>query len=202
MFRRIFFIFVFSLIIGCASQNKELLIDSFEDNLDNTSVDYGSSSGSYVKVSNGDLKVCGKQSLRIDYQLQPQGYMWIARGSNLDIKGADKWLIKPEDIDFKKYDAFSFYLYGRNSGGIIVFDIKDKNKEMFRFVIDDNFVGWKEIVCRFSDFFSRKDWQPNNAIVDDKIDFPILSFQFEPRTPGKGTYYVDCVKLINTKDKK
>ena len=200
---KVILIFILSLIVSCAPESKDgLLIDSFEDDLDSSSVDYGASLGSYVKVSNGNLKVCGRKSLKIDYELISQGYMWVARGSNLDVKGADKWIVKPKDIDFKKYDAFSFYLYGQNNGGVIVFDIKDAKNEMFRFVINDNFSGWKEIICPFSNFFSRKDWQPNNAIVDDKIDFPILSFQFEPRTPGEGTYYVDCVKLIKIKDKK
>ncbi|MBU2101910.1 MAG: hypothetical protein KKF80_00790, partial [Candidatus Omnitrophica bacterium] len=73
---------------------------------------------------------------------------------------------------------------------------------LWRFLIDDDFSGWKEIMCPFSSFFARQDWQPDTAIKNDMIDFPVYSYQFEPKTPGKGNYRVDSLKLTKSADAK
>lgn len=127
--------------------------------------------------------------------------MWIARGYNLDVKGAAQWLVEPQKISWNKYNTISLQMYGGNSNSVVAFDIKDAKGEIWRFIIDDDFSGWKEIICPFKDFFVRKDWQPDTAEKNEIIDFPIMSFQFEPRLAGKGTYYFDCVKLTRTKKK-
>ncbi|MEI8348605.1 MAG: carbohydrate binding domain-containing protein [Candidatus Omnitrophota bacterium] len=187
---------------GCSSAPVEsLLIDSFEGEINKQTIDYGTSEGTVLMVS-ADIqqKVCGEQSLKIEYDLKPSGYMWIARGYNLDVKSAAQWLITPQQIVWKKYNAISLQMYGSNSGSVVAFDIKDAGGEVWRFLIDDDFSGWKEIVCLFSGFFVRKDWQPETAQKNDTIDFPIMSFQFEPRLPGKGMYYFDCVKLVRVKE--
>ena len=31
------------------------------------------------------------------------------------------------------------------------------------------------------------------------LDFPIMSFQFEPRLPGQSVYYFDCIKVSRVK---
>jgi hypothetical protein len=90
-------------------------------------------------------------------------------------------------------------MYGSNSSGVIAFDLKDKGGELWRFLIDDDFSGWKEVVCPLKEFFPRGDWQPETAERNEKLDFPVTSFQFEPRLPGKGAYYFDCVKLTYIK---
>ena len=185
---------------GCWMIQTELLIDSFEGSLNASTVDFGAAQGSYVKIGpERELKVCGDQSMKLEYDLKTSGYMWVARGYNLDVAGAAKWMIPASDIKWSKYNAFSLYMYGSNSNAIIVFDIKDKDKEMYRFILDDDFQGWKEIICPFSEFFVRTDWQPEKATKNETLDFPIMSFQFEPRTPGKGVYYFDCVKLKRIK---
>lgn len=190
------------LFLSCASKTQELLIDSFEGELDHKSVDYGAAQGSSALVEPAkDVKVCGEQSLKLTYELKPQGYMWVARGQNLDVKSAAKWLVEPKDIDWEKYNALSVYVYGANNGGIIAFDIKDAGGEMWRFIIADDFSGWKEISCPFSAFFVRQDWQPQTAVTNKTLDFPLMSFQFEPRLPGKGVYYFDCVKLVKLRQK-
>lgn len=197
----------FSLVLtfsflGCSRPQKELLIDSFEGELSHNTVDYGTSEGSSLTVGpSKELKVCGEQSLKLDYNLKPSGYMWVARGFNLDVEGAARWLVPPEDIDWSAYNAFSIYMYGSNSQGIIAFDIKDAGGEMWRFLLEDDFEGWKEIVCPFNQFFVRKDWQPQDAERNEILDFPIMSFQFEPRFPPQGTYLFDCVKLVVADDK-
>lgn len=191
-----------SIEAGVIGEKNELLIDSFEGEISHSTVDFGSSQESSLKVeASGELKICGEQSLKLDYDLKPSGYMWTARGYNLDVKGAGNWEVLPQDIQWDKFGGISFYMYGTGSDGVIAFDIKDAGGEMWRYIIDDDFQGWKEIVCKFSDFFARKDWQPDTADKNEVLDFPIMSFQFEPRMPGKGVYYFDCVKFVSVKDK-
>lgn len=125
--------------------------------------------------------------------------MWIARGYDLDVEGAAAWLVSPQEIDWPKYNALKVSMYGGNSGGVVALDIKDSGGEMWRFLLDDDYQGWKEIVCPFEEFFPRKDWQPDDAKKNDIIDYPVKSFQFEPRLPGKGVFYFDCVKLGKVK---
>jgi hypothetical protein len=190
---------VFGLIVfGAVFQflPKELLIDSFEGSLNAKTVDFGSSEGSVIKITALAEAVCGQQSMRLDYDLKPSGYMWAARGYGLDVKTANKWLHKPQDINWRRYRSLSLQMYGNNTKGIIALDLKDSGGEMWRFILDDNFSGWKEIVCPFSKFFARTDWQPDNADGNGIMDFPVMSFQFEPRVPGQGSYYFDCVKLV------
>ncbi len=199
-------LFSFSLLMlffslsSCNLVNNELAIDSFEGDLNPTTVDFGASKDSFVKVTaDGGIKICGNQSMKVEYDLKSSGYMWIARGYNLDVKGANKWLVSPDKISWAKFNAFSIYMYGAGTNGIIAFDIKDRYGEMWRFILDDNFKGWKEIICPFSEFFARTDWQPEKATKNDLLDFPIMSFQFEPRTPGKNVFYFDRITLKNIK---
>ncbi|MDD5194757.1 MAG: carbohydrate binding domain-containing protein [Candidatus Omnitrophica bacterium] len=200
----LFAISFFLLLTNCAPAPKsELLIDSFEGELNKQTVDHGAAAGSSVTVSaDTSSLVCGAQSLKIDYELKEGGYMWIARGYNLDVKGAAAWLVEPGSIDWKKYNAISVQVFGSNTGGIIAFDVKDAGGEIWRYLIDDDFSGWKEIVCPFSSFFARMDWQPDTAKKNEILDTPLKSFQFEPKTAGKGSLRIDCVKLTKIKNAK
>ena len=186
--------------VSCARTPQEGLIDSFEGEIGSKTVDFGSSPGSSLKVeADKNLKICEEQSMKLDYNLKPAGYMWVARGYGLDVKGADKWLISPEEINWKEDNAFSLYMYGRNSGGVVAFDLKDSGGEAWRFFLDDDFRGWKEIICPLDEFFPRADWQPEGATRNEVLDFPIMSFQFEPFMLGEGVYRFDCVKLVKIK---
>ena len=200
----IFLAMVFLFLTACSRQPQEVLLDSFEGVIDSKTVDFGTSKGAtQLSVSASlDQKVCGEQSLRISYDLKPSGYMWIARGFGLDVLGAAQWLVKPEDIKWEKFNAIVFSMYGTGSGNVIAFDLKDSGGELWRFMVDDDFRGWKEIVCPFNVFFPRTDWQPPTAERNDLIDFPIMSFQFEPKVPGQATYYFDCMKVSRLKIKK
>lgn len=175
-----------------------LIIDSFEGKItggQDATVDYGSGAGAKVSVFPGKSTVYHRrQSLKIVYDNSEGGYMWIARGYNLTIKNAAQWRVRPEKIKWDKYDALVFYLYGEGSGNDIAVDIIDSGKEYWRYLINDDIKGWKEIVIPFSDFSARKDWQPDNADRNNKMDFPINVYQFEPKT-GVGTIYVDKICL-------
>ncbi|MFA7114076.1 MAG: carbohydrate binding domain-containing protein [Candidatus Omnitrophota bacterium] len=190
-------IFLFVLITGCSAGPKEVLIDGFEREIDKYTVDFGAAEGSKVIVSAAlDKKTEGAQSLRIEYNLLPSGYMWVARGYGLDVAGAGDWDVLPENIEWKKYKGFSISMFGKATGGVIALDIKDSGGELWRFFLEDDFQGWKSIVCPFLSFAPRSDWQPDDADINDKLDFPIKSFQFEPRVFGEQEYYFDEVKLL------
>jgi len=187
-------------LLSCTNSDQSVLLDSFEGKINQRTVDFGSSEGTSLSVSAAkDIKSCGQQALKISYDLKPSGYMWIARGYNLDVGGAAAWEVKPQDIAWDRYNSFSLDVYGADSGGFIAFDLKDKGGEIWRFLIEDDFEGWKNIVCSLVDFFPRQDWQPETAEKNDILDFPIMSFQFEPFVLGSNDYYFDCVSLKNVK---
>jgi hypothetical protein len=191
--------FVFSAVSFSYAQSESLLIDDFEGALSGPpsgTVDFGAGGGCSLEVSaDTQIKYSGKQSLKAQYNAVSGGYMWIARGFGLDAQNSS-WLIKPEEIAWQDYKAFSFYLYGNNSKVQVAFDIKDSGNEMWRFLVEDNFTGWKQVVCPFKDFFPRDDWQPDSADKNALLDFPLKSFQFEPRPEAKGTLYFDSVSLV------
>ena len=204
MKKLIFCFMVLGLIAAsaaCAEQEgkKNLILDDFEGDIvmgPTGTIDAGAGNGSSVTVSaDKEIKHSGAQSLKIVYDAVAGGYIWVARGYGLDVKGAAKWLVEPGKINWSNYGAISFYMYGSDSKMRMAFDIKDAGGEMFRFMVTDDFKGWKQIVCPFSQFFPRGDWQPPAATVNGTLDFPIRSFQFEPIAVSKGTVYVDEVAL-------
>ncbi len=182
-----------------AQEKNVLILDDFEGEIVSDpkgTIDAGAGNGSSVQVSADQAqKQSGEQSLKIVYDAVSGGYMWVARGYHLDVKGADQWNVKPQDVDWPKYTAITFYVNGSNSGANIAFDVKDAGKEMFRFMVKDDFTGWKKIVCPFDKFFPRGDWQPSDADTNTVLDFPIMSFQFEPIAINNGRFNIDDVSL-------
>ena len=69
--RRIFVVLVFGfLLAGCQNVPQEVLLDSFEGEINVKTVDCGAADGSSVKVeAAADIKVCGDQALKIEYKL-------------------------------------------------------------------------------------------------------------------------------------
>lgn len=189
----------------CPCKDKTcLIIDSFEGEIiggEDATVDYGSGSGAWVEVKGVDTPVKdGKQALEIFYDVSNGGYMWIARGYDLTAKNAGQWKLNPNKIKWNDYDAFSFYLYGENSGNDIAVDLIDNGKEYFRFIIKDTSNEWKEVFIPFVGFKARTDWQPDSAIKNNKLDFPVKAFQFEPKT-GTGTIVIDKIYLKKKQEK-
>ena len=195
-------VFLFLGFIGLSSAQdaNELLLDDFEGVIsggESGTVDFGSGGGSTVEIkASREIKHHGEQALEVKFEAISGGYMWIARGYDLTVKGAGAWLVKPKDIDFTKYNAVSFYMYGADSKNQVAVDIVDNGSEYWRYLVEDNFTGWKEVVILFSDFFSRGDWQPDKADKNGELNFPIKAFQFEPKPEGKGTIYFDYVRLV------
>lgn len=181
------------------AQDNNLLIDDFEIAVSggpDGTVDFGAGSGSSVEVTSAsDIKQWNNMSIKVTYDAVPGGYMWIARGFGLDVKNT-AWLVKNSDIKWQDYKAIAFYMYGSASKAQIAFDLKDSGGEIYRFITQDDFEGWKQIVCPFDGFMARSDWQPDSADKNDVMDFPIKSYQFEVLAPAKGTLYFDKVELI------
>jgi len=199
--KRIFLFLAMTLCITTLTfaQGKEILIDDFEITISggpDGTVDFGAGNGSAVNVTAAtDIKNSGKQSLKVEFDAMPGGYMYIARGYGLDAKNSG-WLVKTEDIDWKNVKAIAFSMYGSDSKAQVVVDIKDSGNEMWRFTFDDNFTGWHQIVCPIESFQVRDDWQPDSADKNANLDLPIKSLQFEILPPAKGTLYFDTVLLI------
>lgn len=196
----LFLAFMLCFGVACFAQEKGLLIDDFEGAVSGGAegtVDFGAGNGSSVEVTaSTDIKYSGKQSLKVFYNALAGGYIYVAKGFGLDAKNS-AWLIKPENIDWKKYNAIAFYIYGSGSKAKLAFDIKDSGNEIWRFEVSDNFKGWKQLICPFAQFFARGDWQPDTADKNANLDFPIKSYQFEPLPEAKGTLYFDEVSLIS-----
>ncbi len=191
-------LFVFALAGSCFAQEKALLLDDFEGAISggpDGTVDFGAGNGSSVEVrTSTDIKHSGNQSIKVTFDAVANGYMWIARGFDLDAKKTD-WLVKPQDIKWDEYNAISFYMYGSDSRANVAFDIKDNGNEIWRFMVEDNFKGWKQVVCPFKEFIARNDWQPDSADKNGILGFPLRSFQFEPRPEAQGILYFDMVEL-------
>ena len=183
----------------CFAQENGLVIDDFEGTISGGAegtVDFGAGGGSTVEVSAAkEEKKSGAQSLKVNFDAVAGGYMWIARGYGLDVKNS-AWSVKPEDIKWNDYATIAFYMLGNGSGVEIAFDIKDNLGELWRFSVIDDFKGWKQIKCKFSDFSCRTDWQPDTADKNSQLDFPLKSYQWEPRPVAKGTLYFDNVELL------
>jgi len=183
----------------CFAEGENLLIDDFEIAVSSGpsgTVDFGAGNGSVVNVTTTtDVKNTGKQALKVDFDAVGGGYMYIARGEGLDAHNTG-WLVNPDSIKWEDYQAFSFYMYGSDSKGKIAFDLKDNGNEVWRFIVEDNFTGWKQITCNFDQFAARSDWQPDSSDKNGVLNFPVRSFQFEPLPPLKGTIYLDTVELV------
>jgi len=112
------------------AQDKILLIDDFEGEISKSTVDYGAGGNSSIDIEvSTDIVYHGKQAIKMKYLASSDGYMWMARGYDLDVKGAAQWLVAPKDIDWSKYSSFSFYMYGQDTKAIVAVDFIDNGFE-------------------------------------------------------------------------
>ena len=179
------------------AEENSLSLDSFEGKIDKSTVDFGAAAGSSIQVeADRTQKACGEQSLKMTYSLQEGGYMFCARGQGLDVATAT-WDGQPGDqVNWSEYKAISFQLMDtRENNGPIAIDIKDSGKEIWRYLINNEQKDWTKITIPLDQFKVREDWQPSTADGNRTLDFPIKSYQWEPKTPGEGVIYFDCVEL-------
>lgn len=187
-----------------AVKKDSLLIDSFEGKIGMDTVDYGSSPNSSVAVRAADkFSRCGSNALQLDYTLKASGYVYCARGYGLHYEtdsstwatGRAGWLVPPDQIQWDRYGAFSIYLRSDQAVKVAI-DLKDAGGELWRRSVTIRGKGWEVFQIPFNKFSVRADWQPPQAKLNRKMDFPMTSFQLEPKTPGEGTLYIDCAKLV------
>jgi len=175
-----------------------LKLDDFEGELvQGKTVDAGAGNGSTVVVTaeRDVVRVADTQALKIVYDAVDGGHIWIARGYGLDVEGAAQWNRAPDRIPWEKFAALRITLKGEGAGTRIAVDIKDAGGEVFRFMLKDESAAWRHVTCPFADFSPRIDWQPKDADGNGVLDFPIMSYQFEPIAISKGTLFIDTIGL-------
>ncbi|MGD0336535.1 MAG: carbohydrate binding domain-containing protein, partial [Candidatus Omnitrophota bacterium] len=194
-------------ITPAPSQAQGLLLDDFEGEISSGpggTVNSSAGGGSSVEVAASPaIKYSGKQALKITYKAVPLAPSYIVVIRNSHAGSSTNWLAEPEGIIWQDYNAIAFYTYGSDSKTRIAFDIIDSGFEVWRFIFEDNFIGWKQVICPFNEFQPRSDWQPDNADKNHTLDFPIKEFRIDPLIkppPGgnikDGTFYFDKVELI------
>ncbi len=77
--------------------------------------------------------------------------------------------------DWTKYDGFSFWFKGTNTGKSIEFEIKDggtdgEHGELWNSHVTDDSTQWKLVRVPFSSFARRTDFQPSGAPTDGKLN--------------------------------
>lgn len=184
------------MLAGERGSGRHLMLDNLEGELTAETVDYGADDSSTINLSaDTDIKFCGKQSLKLEYNLQPSGYLFCARGYGLDTVAANKWLKDPQKINWSRYQGFSF-MVSSTQKTIVAFDIKDAGDEIWYFESEVVPGDWQEITVSFDALTVRQDGQTQTAARNNVLDFPIQSYRWESRTPGEGTLHFDCVKLL------
>ncbi|MFA5275811.1 MAG: carbohydrate binding domain-containing protein [Candidatus Omnitrophota bacterium] len=181
---------------------QSLLLDDFEGVISagpESTVNAEARGGSSVEIAaSTDLKYSGHQSLKITYKAVPPNYSYVKVSAGLDYPNAH-WLVEPENIEWDKFNAIALYMYGSNSKTRFTFNIIDAGHEIWHFIFEDNFIGWKQVVCPFNEFRFGDIWKVDKADKNSKLDFPISDFQIESLPNGKieeGTVYFDKVELI------
>jgi len=185
-------------------RGNKLLIESFEGKIGVDTVDYGSSADSTISASgSSQFSKCGMQSLKLQYDLKPSGYVYCATGYDLHHvtdssswnAGTSGWIVDPDQIQWDDFNALSIYLRGQKSSRVAI-DVKDAGGELWRSMVQVGSSGWKKFLIPFDEFSVRTDWQPDAAVKDRVMNFPITSLQIEPKDHGRNTLYADCVTLV------
>ena len=111
--------------------------------------------------------------------------------------------------DWTDYNAFSFWLYGSDTGARIQLEIFDNRNsdidvdsaERWLYRVRDDFEGWRQITIPFEQFQRRSDWQPQGAPHDgpglDSVHGYAMSF---PNGVGAHVAHIDNVGLATLDD--
>jgi len=195
----------------------ELLIDDFENGVPLASDEFGNGIGlvpwgdvpenvtlsARQVVAFSDLALPGAETvpntvLAVAYDITGWG------GFTHAFTDGQQWI----SMDWTPYNAVSFWLYGRSTGGMIQFDLFDNRNpdstgdsaERFAYRWRDDYDGWRQITIPFALFQRRTDFQPSGAPNDglglDQVSGYALGFP----AVGPQVAYLDQVGLTTVED--
>jgi len=104
-------------------------------------------------------------------------------------------MLPEEKRNWTGMKTLKMWVYGTKSDSKMNIDIPDAKREFFRYSYVDDFEGWKELIIQLSEFKSRTDWQPSDAYINRKMDFPIQELHFFSSGFGKSVNYFDDIVI-------
>lgn len=144
---------------------------------------------SSVEVTINSPGQAGNFALKVSYSLSPNGW-----------GGVERKYTSPQD--WSGYASIKFWLFGKNTGNPIRFELLDNRaaggsgdtSERFETQFVDDFTGWKDFNLLLSAFQRRGDWQPAGAPDDGLGLHEVWGYNFAP-VSGSGEFLVDQVRL-------
>ncbi|MGC8765055.1 MAG: carbohydrate binding domain-containing protein [Brevinematia bacterium] len=161
----------------------QILITDFEDSSKEL-ITYAGPQSKITAIYSTEQAKSGKQSAKITHDTK-------------DWAGA-LVVVEKEKGDWTGMKTFRMWVYGSGSKARFNIDLEDAKKEQYRYTITDDFTGWKEFVIPLSDFKFRTDWQAPDAVLNKKLDFPMMTVQFCTANLGNFTLYFDDI-IIDSK---
>jgi beta-glucosidase len=186
-----------TFLAGCASESKKatakeegskeakpvaesILITDFEDSSQEL-ITYAGPQSKVTAVYSTEQAKSGKQSAKVTHNTK-------------DWAGA-LVVVPKEKGNWTGMKTYRMWVYGSGSNSKFYVDLEDAQKEQFRYVLTDDFKGWKEIVIPLSDFKWRTDWQAPDAVLNKKFDFPMMTVQFCTANLANCTLYFDDIVI-------
>lgn len=139
------------------------------------------------------------QALRIDYNIGAYG------GYTHALTDGESWI----SIDATNHNAMEFWLYGNDTGGIVMVELFDNRApdstgdtaERYFYHLLDDFEGWQKVTIPFAFFQRRTDYQPNGAPNDGFNLDAVAGYAFSfPVGVGQQTAWVDKVQFTVVED--
>jgi hypothetical protein len=105
--------------------------------------------------------------------------------------------LNDKNNNWENYNYLSLWVYSNDLIQFFDIIIPDSQDESFNYRVLAIQKGWNEIVVPINDFKPKSDWQPEKAILNGSIDFPIkgLTF-FSTSTKGNFNLYFDQIEII------
>ena len=205
-------IFFLTMLIGMtiSAQDDDFVLADFEDGIGFTQDEYGNDIGF---VPWGDAAgnvvldvVAAEDELALPEQDDDNNILSVSYvinsfgGFSHVLTDGTSWT--PQD--WTDYSTLEFWLYGADSGGVIMVELFDNRAadstrdtaERWFYRLDDDFTGWQHFSIPFTYFQRRTDWQPDGA-PNDQLDLTEVhgyAFSF-PSGVGEQISYIDTVTL-------
>ena len=140
------------------------------------------------------IELEGQRVLKLDLRVQS----WAGVLHSFESETLDEWV----NYDWSDASELSFWLYGRDTGTILVIDVLDNKRscsavddaERYSYSFIDNYSGWKLISIPF-EVMARKEignGAPNDGLGLSEVHGWGLAAL---KTRGKVSYYIDDVSL-------